>query len=994
MKDEFQKAYEKLNTAQKAAVDAIDGPVMVIAGPGTGKTQILTLRIANILKRTDTRPENILALTFTESGAKAMRERLASLIGETAYGVAIHTFHSFADSLIGKYPDAYGVIIGGRPASDIERITLVESILNDTQFRALRPSGDPAFYVKPILGAIATLKQEYVTPDRFAESIAIQERTLGEIEQYHEKGAHKGKERGEYTEAKKHLERNRELLSVYRLYESALRAEKLYDFDDMITKTVEALLREEDMLRDLQEQYQYVLADEHQDVNGSQNKILELLVNFHEHPNVFVVGDEKQAIFRFQGASLDNFLYFENIFGETNSIALIENYRSSQSILDVAHELIRTEDPVLAPLRVPLHAAVEGESLIERATFVHESIENDFVVSEIEREIKEGREASEIAVIVRTNKEVEDFAALLRKKGIDAKASAEGDILEHPILIAIERLLSAITSPTNEGVLLELLHEPYLQIGVGDLARVLRSYDRAQPLPALIRDAGRLGDVGVENSEAILKVGTLIDEMRERMLTSAPHRLLEELLDRSGLIAHVLTVDPFEGVRVVRRIYDEVEGMVKRKEVKSLGDVVTRLQMHRSYGVALTAPFIPSGKAAVCVMTAHKSKGLEFESVYIPHMNDRVWGNKKNRELFKLPIVKHAVGEFDNAEDDERRLLYVAMTRAKRRLLLTLSDQNIDGKAQAASRFLTGGEGGPGRVRDTRAINEAFSPVADLVALKPTPVSTELILETLATRGFSPTAFNNYLKSPWEYFYRNVLRVPQVKTTELQFGSAVHRVLDGLLLRKIKEGQSFDVNDIRELLSIGLNREALTDEEFTRLHARGLEALMVYGEHLKENAQKSSRSEVKIEAEMATGLPHYPTLKLNGVLDRVDYADDRILRVVDYKTGKPKTRGYIEGTTADSTGDYKRQLTFYALLLSLQEDPLLHCKTGVISFVEPDTHGKVKEEVFSITDEEIDALKTELIGALEEILRGEALTRPCDPSVCHYCHLVPSWLTT
>jgi DNA helicase-2/ATP-dependent DNA helicase PcrA len=289
-------------------------------------------------------------------------------------------------------------------------------------------------------------------------------------------------------------------------------------------------------------------------------------------------------------------------------------------------------------------------------------------------------------------------------------------------------------------------------------------------------------------------------------------------------------------------------------------------------------------------------------------------------------------------------------------------------------------------------INEAFSPVADLITLNPTPITTELILETLAVRGFSPTAFNNYLKSPWEYFYRNVLRVPQVKTTELQFGSAVHSVLDALLVRKVREGSSFDINDIRELLTAGLSREAITDEEYTRLHERGLEALMVYGEHLKEGARASSKSEVKIEALMETGLAEYPTLKLNGILDRVDYDGERILRVVDYKTGKPKTRGFIEGTTADSTGDYKRQLTFYALLLSLQDDPQKHCTSGVISFVEPDAQGRVKEEDFVITDEEIAALKTELIRALEEILQGDALRKPCDPATCHYCHLVPSWL--
>ena len=310
---EFKDSYKRLNKEQKAAVDTIEGPVMVIAGPGTGKTQILTLRIANVLIQTDAKPENILAVTFTDSGAKAMQERLRSLIGDAAYDVRITTFHAFADSLIRTYPDAYPKIIGGRLASEIERIQLIEAILTDTSFKAVRPHGDPAYYVKPLLGAIKDLKQENLTPADFLSSLKIQAQVLDEIPQYHEKGAHKGKERGEYKEAVKFLNRNQELHAIYVRYEQLMQDRGWYDYDDMIMETVSALESSETMLRDLQETYQYILADEHQDVNGAQNKILEQLVNFHDNPNIFVVGDEKQAIYQLPGASLENFLYFETI---------------------------------------------------------------------------------------------------------------------------------------------------------------------------------------------------------------------------------------------------------------------------------------------------------------------------------------------------------------------------------------------------------------------------------------------------------------------------------------------------------------------------------------------------------------------------------------------------------------------------------------------------------------------------------------------------------
>lgn len=978
----FSEAYASLNAAQKKAVDTIEGPVMVVAGPGTGKTQILTLRIANILLKTDTKPENVLALTFTESGARAMRERLVSLIGETAYDINIYTFHGFADQLIRRYPEAYEYIIGGRPASDIERITIIEEILSDTQFKSLRPSGDPSYYVKPIKSAIGDLKKEYIRPDDFAKHIVIQEKSLLDIPQYHEKGAHKGKERGEYKEAVKHVDRNRELLLVYRLYESMMRDRKLYDFDDMIVETVNALSMNEDMLRDVQEQYQYVLADEHQDVNGSQNKILELIVNFHDTPNLFAVGDEKQAIYRFQGASLDNFLYFEDVFTGAESISLTDNYRSGQMILDAAQALVETDDEVLKKLRVPLTAQAVKESKVSLYSFSHEAVESGWLVHEVQEKINTGISPKEIAVIVRTNREVEDISVSLRKAGIPAEASADSDILEHPITYTVDLLLQAFNDPANESVLTTLLHEPCFNIPYADVARILSGRSRSVPLAVLLSDDKKLIELQISDVAAVTNIISTLEQVKAEASTQPPHRVLENLLSNSGLLEYVVSSDPLEGAQVLRRLYDEVEGMVRRKEVKTLADVSRQFSLHRQHNVPLNAPFVHTGVDAVQVMTAHKSKGLEFEVVFIPHVTDRTWGKKTNRSLFKLPIVQHEVGDFDVSEDDERRLLYVAMTRAKKELILSFGQENVEGKEQSASRFLT--EFADKIVdEDTKKFEKQFSVLEELTPLQPEQITTTLMIAALDKRGVSPTALNNFLKSPWEYFYRNVLRMPQIKSTELQFGTAVHYVLDQMVLQ-----ENYSDSFISTELKLALNKEALSDEEFTRLHERGLQSLLVYKDTLVTSVQSESKTEVRLEGSIETGIPEYPVLKLNGALDRVDVIDGRITKVIDYKTGKPKTRGVIEGKTKDSNGDYKRQLIFYALLLSLQEDEAKHCRTGVLSFVEPDKNGATKEEVFTITDEEIEILKGELLEMVQIIVSGQALTVQCDPKQCHYCDLV------
>ena len=310
----FEIEYKKLNKAQKEAVDSIEGPVMVIAGPGTGKTSILTLRIANILKKTDATPDSVLALTFTKSGAYSMRKKLADIIGSSAYKVGIFTFHSFCEDIIKNYPEEFPRIIGANSITDIDQIKILEKIIDDTKLEILKPYGDVYHYVRPIISEIDNYKKENVGPEDLENILKKQEKEFKGLDDlYHDKGKYKGEMKGKYKDLLKSIEKNKELQKIYTKYEKALEKERLYDYQDMILEVIKAMESNKDLLLTLQEKYQYVLADEHQDANNSQNKILELISGFHNDPNIFIVGDEKQAIFRFQGASLENFLYFKKL---------------------------------------------------------------------------------------------------------------------------------------------------------------------------------------------------------------------------------------------------------------------------------------------------------------------------------------------------------------------------------------------------------------------------------------------------------------------------------------------------------------------------------------------------------------------------------------------------------------------------------------------------------------------------------------------------------
>src|SRR3990167_5041957 len=323
----------KLNAAQKLAVETIDGPVMVIAGPGTGKTQIIAERIAQILKKTDTLPDGILALTFTDSGAKAMRQRLLATIGRAAYYVNIATFHSFCSSVIQEFADSFAISLNLEPLSELERVEIFNQILSGSQFKAVKPVNSPFFHTQKLIKAIQDLKREAVSPTTFSKIVRQEKLKFSKIKSTLSATA--------TLTAQKQLNKNLDLARIYQDYQKLLAAKGRYDFEDMINYVRLAFKKDTHMLSTYQERLLYFLVDEYQDTNSAQNQVLQLLADFWgEAANVFVVGDPNQSIFRFQGASTENFISFKKLFRKARIINLEQNYRSTQTILDAAASVI------------------------------------------------------------------------------------------------------------------------------------------------------------------------------------------------------------------------------------------------------------------------------------------------------------------------------------------------------------------------------------------------------------------------------------------------------------------------------------------------------------------------------------------------------------------------------------------------------------------------------------------------------------------------------
>ncbi|MDO8520711.1 MAG: ATP-dependent DNA helicase, partial [bacterium] len=953
----FEKRYRMLNPAQKKAVDTIDGPVMVIAGPGTGKTEILTLRIANILLRTDTTPENILALTFTEGGAYTMRKRLAELMGARAYKLNIHTFHGFCNELITRFPERFPRVVGGTPITDADQLLLIEEILGKGTHPLLRPYGDPAYYVKKILSAIQALKRDAISDTRFAEIVREEEKRFAEIpDLYHEKGAHKNKMKGAYKDIEGKIAKNAELALAYCAYQERLFVGHHYDYDDMIVETVGALERDPDFLLQLQEEYHYILADEHQDTNNAQNRILELLASFHENPNLFIVGDEKQAIFRFQGASLANFIYFRDKFPNVTLISLEENYRSTQHILDSAHTLIghAAGDQ---ELRKKLRSQAGAGEHILLAKFSDGESEASYIAERAKTLVQEGVSPDEIAVFYRNNSDAMPFIRALARDETPFTLVSEQHILDDEDIIALIMLLHAVSDPSDNEAIGRALFIPSLAVKTLDAFR-LSAYaaDHRLPLSGML-DGASLGDALLEDPDA---VRVLSGKLHQWGMVAKNKSLLETLdivIAESGFIPYLLKekgsldrIDRLEHFLFIAR------RLTESKHRAQLVDFLKHLEVLETHGIIKGGGRMP--EHGVRLMTAHKSKGLEFEHVFITGAYDGHWGGRRTRLAFVTPLVDSPLSGEKGSEDDERRLFYVALTRAKKTATITYPLHSEDGRELHPSQFI--GEIDPVHVKELDVSDwENFfqgDPVKRHTPPKnfgPELSEREYLRKRFLESGFSVSALNNYLKCPWQYFFRNLVRLPENPDKFALYGTVVHHALEQFFRKWKEEGAYGDpgAEFLLERFRFYLERVPIAAMEYEEMRKKGEKALPGYHAQYHREWHTNIQCEFPIkgvEIEIKDGEGIVPII-LRGMLDKVEFFGGNKVNVVDYKTAKPKSRNVIEGNTKDADGNYKRQLVFYKLLLDRYDAGKFVMETGEVDFIEPDKAGKYHKEKFSVT---------------------------------------------
>lgn len=1084
----FETAYKRLNSAQKKAVDTIDGPVLVVAGPGSGKTQVLTLRVAKILLETDTRPSNILCLTFTDSASHNMRERLTQFMAEDAYRVSIHTFHNLCTSIINSNPEFFYKGATLRPADDVTKHSVIESIIENMPHNAKIRSFHPTLgwtYMRDIQSTLSHIKRAGLTPAEFKKildkndedlivlnerlspilsktvTIAMYTEFEAEFKKLHaERGSSHVltyhslmdalyynfsttvKEKGDLSDwKKKYTDKNtkgdsvfkdtlradilRELLTVYQKYSTEMFNQGYYDFDDMILDVLHTVEQEPALRYKLQEQYQYILVDEFQDTNDAQMKLVWLLTNnpvSEGRPNIMVVGDDDQAIYKFQGAELSNIVEFTRTYRDVEIISLTENYRSNSDIVSSSLSMIRTGSHRLENILkgfikdlksdkvFDVKNALLRKNAIEAHEFDTKLHEYAYIAGEIKKALDAGVEAEHIAIIARGHKDLIGLVPYLQAEKIPLRYEREQHVLTEPHIQQIMSMLqyahtAFLTNP--EDLLPKILSFPFWGIQTIDIWKLSRV--------AFTERKAWIDVVGESSQEIQTAIAHLLEVARLATHENAEH-VIDYIMNKTGFRDYYFNSEKFtheksEYLVFLSSLRTFIQAIREYKQGKELSvlDLIKFVDTYEDNNLILsdTSPFV-NARNAVNLLTAHKSKGLEFEVVFIISATENTWAGKKGKKLFSLP-ANLPITPAGDTEDDQLRLFFVALTRAKNHIYITSHRAADTGKKTEPLHFLQSlslGETVEARIPDIESTTllESSMLSADRkhIHLAPGFFDTEKALLDTLTKDhvLAVTHVNNFLNvdkgGPMLFLENNLLRFPQAKTATSGYGTAMHSVLNQSLLYLKKEKKHPTLEMVKEWFTLALRFERLSKVDYPVYLERGLDHMVqIYTEKIltlvgNELGEVDFKHEgIILRCKDGTYAP------LTGKIDLIRFEGEKEMLLCDFKTGKEKKNWTGKDDTEKIQLHFnKQQLVFYSMLvrraknfnaytvvggqlefLATQGNALLNLRTDIadeeIERLEKlicAVHTRIQNHDFSIPESIKELSGMEAIEAFEEVL--------------------------
>ena len=1017
----FKEEYEKLNPEQRKAVDSIEGPVMVIAGPGTGKTQILAARIGKILLETDVLPHNILCLTYTDAGVVAMRRRLVQFIGADAYRVNIFTFHAFCNDVIQDNLSLFDKN-SLNPVSDLQRIQLMKELIDAFPKNHLlkKYRGDVYCEIYSLTKLFSAMKNEGWTPLFINQKIDEYVKDLPTRDEYFYKRASGPYKKGDLKVAaleneKLKMERLRCAINEFENFQKLMNKHNLYDFDDMINWVIKVFEENKNVLANYQEKFQYILVDEFQDTSGTQNKIIELLISYWESPNIFVVGDDDQSIFRFQGANVENMETFAGGYTDLLKVVLTNNYRSTQAILNISKTLIDNNEERLIKKFEGLSKELVSSN-IKIKDLHHDPVVREYqtikdemvhVTTQVETLIDKGTDPNRIAVIYKENKYGEELIKYFRLKNIPVFSKRSINILENAFAKKLIQLLRYVATEhdipyAGDELLFEILHFDFYKIPPIEVAKLTvevnqKKYNELFSLRRMLVEKANqapasLFDKGL--NETLKKVSAILEKLIADVSNLTLQGLFENIINEAGVLQYIMqSTEKITLMQVLTALFDFIKEETARNPLLSVRGLMEILDLMENESIALPLVQISGSDNGVNLLTAHGAKGLEFEHVFFAGANAHFWEKKKvQNKGFLFPDTMFSSLPACSPEEELRRLFYVALTRAEQHLYISYFNYKTDGKEAEPSMFIH-------EILQSHPlpVEKIVIPQAQVfefeilhfITQKPEIEKAEEDFISMLLERFvmNVSALNNYLHCPLEFYFKTLIRIPSGKSENLEFGSAMHFAVQRLFEKMQKhEQQLFHKEDLVADFKWYMvrHRENFTKEAFDRRLEYGEEILNNYFNNYASTWNKIVAVERNIQV-VYKGIP------IKGKIDKLEF-NGKDVNVVDYKTGDAtgkwtKEKLWRPNEKQPDGGDYWRQAVFYKILVDNYENKQWKVVSTTFDFVEPDKNKQYFNEKIIIEPEDIETVTQQMTDVWNKIQIRDFYTG-CGKEDCRWCNFV------
>lgn len=952
MADQEEK---KLNQEQKEAVEFGEGPLLIIAGAGTGKTTVITERIKWLVSSGKTKPSEILALTFTDKAAREMEERVDIAMPYGYTDMWISTFHSFCDRVLRQEALHIGLNPGYKLMNEAEMTQFLIKNLFKFELNYFRPLGNPTKFVDGLLQHFSRLKDEDVNSEQYLQYIRkLKTKNL------------KLKTEDEETR------RTMELANAYQTYEELKVKEGVMDFADLIFNTLKLFRARKNVLKEYQDKFKYVLIDEFQDTNFVQNELAMLLAG--KKANLTATGDDDQSIYRFRGAAISNIIQFKKNYPKAKIIVLAKNYRSSQTILDDAYQLIQNNNPDRLEVKEKINKKLEAVRKIEGKPieFIHaDRVENEAeaVAKKILdiRNQESGIKYSDFAILVRANNHAEPFTRALARLGIPYQFLGPGQLFRQAEVKDLIAYLKVLYDIGDNVALFRVLSMEHFDISARDLAAVT-SYARRMNL-SLFEACEKIEKIFIsqKTKDQIEKFVKMVHHHLSLLSKETAGQILYYFLEDTGLLkklAEYKTTLEEKQAQNISLFFDRLKTYEIDHEDASVQTVVDWLNLSMEMGESPLASNIDwTMENRVNLLTVHSAKGLEFPVVFLVNLVAARFPTRERREQIPIPeeLIKEILPVGDYHEEEERRLFYVGMTRARDRLFLTAADYYGEGKREKKlSSFVIEALGE--KRQETKYGIQGEEQLSFLDWSKPEEeVSSAVSHAPINYLSFSQ--IDTFNTCPRQYRFRYLQRIPVPPSAAQSFGNSMHQTLRDFY-QEIKDGQKMTKNDLLKLLEINWSPQGYSNKTHE-------ERMKKQGERiLADFYEKFDGKQIPRDLEQPFIIKISPQLKIGGKIDRVDEGKEK-LEIIDYKTGKMMEQKDI---------DQSLQMTVYALAATDEGIYGKKPEEVVLTFYFLDAGEKRSTKR---TLKELEQAKKELLTKAEEI--GESDFAPTPNRMCEFC---------